>query len=73
MGYDPPDLGGALGVVYVSENYSNLMMGETTEGLIREVDDLRSENEYLKVRIFFFLTNEYILQLLLCVVLLVSS
>ena len=54
VGDDHPDLGGSLGVAYVSENYSNLMMGETTEGLIREVDDLRSENEYLKVRICIF-------------------
>ena len=46
-----PDRGLSPGVAYVSENDSNLMMGETTEGLIREVDELRSENEYLKVRI----------------------
>ncbi|XP_056444598.1 uncharacterized protein si:ch211-197l9.2 [Gadus chalcogrammus] len=43
-----PDRGLSPGVAYVSENDSNLMMGETTEGLIREVDELRSENEYLK-------------------------
>ncbi|CAL8367184.1 unnamed protein product [Lota lota] len=48
VGKDSPDVGVSLGVLNVSENYSNLMMGETTEGLIREVDDLRSENEYLK-------------------------
>ncbi|KAK1898763.1 Protein SOGA1, partial [Dissostichus eleginoides] len=29
--------------------FMDLMMGETTEDLVREVEDLRSENEYLKV------------------------
>ncbi|XP_037628423.1 protein SOGA1 [Sebastes umbrosus] len=31
-----------------SEAFMDLMMGDTTEDLVREVDDLRSENEYLK-------------------------
>lgn len=29
--------------------FIELMMGETTEDLVRELEDLRSENEYLKV------------------------
>ncbi|XP_058500190.1 uncharacterized protein si:ch211-197l9.2 [Solea solea] len=40
--------GGALGLFHASGTFMELMMGETHEDLIREVDDLRSENEYLK-------------------------
>lgn len=41
--------GGGLSLFNSSGAFMNLMMGETTEDLSREVEDLRSENEYLKV------------------------
>uniref|UniRef100_UPI003AAA844B uncharacterized protein n=1 Tax=Centroberyx gerrardi TaxID=166262 RepID=UPI003AAA844B len=41
-----PGSGGSLGVL--NSSFLDLMMGETTEDLVREVEDLRSENEYLK-------------------------
>lgn len=34
-------------------SFMDLMMGETTEDVFREVEDLRSENEYLKVSLTF--------------------
>ncbi|XP_030588499.1 protein SOGA1 [Archocentrus centrarchus] len=40
--------GGGLSLFNSSGAFMNLMMGETTEDLVREVEDLRSENEYLK-------------------------
>ncbi|XP_071333219.1 uncharacterized protein [Trachinotus anak] len=44
-----PDAAGAgLGLFNSSGTFMELMMGETTEDLVREVEDLRSENEYLK-------------------------
>lgn len=45
----PDAAGGAPGLFNSSGSFMDLMMGETTEDLAREVDDLRSENEYLKV------------------------
>ncbi|KAK2851771.1 hypothetical protein Q5P01_008047 [Channa striata] len=43
------DAGGrGVGPLKPSEAFMELMMVETTEDLVREVDDLRSENEYLK-------------------------
>lgn len=51
--------GGSLqakpGVFDSPEAFMQLMMGETTEDLVREVDDLRSENEYLKVSLILIL------------------
>ncbi|XP_071401932.1 uncharacterized protein [Centroberyx affinis] len=41
-----PGSGGSLGVL--NSSFLDLIMGETTEDLVREVEDLRSENEYLK-------------------------
>lgn len=41
--------GASPGAFNSSDTFMQLMMGETTEDLVREVDDLRSENEYLKV------------------------
>lgn len=35
-------------------SFVDLMMAETPEDLVREVEDLRSENEYLKVSLFLF-------------------
>nr|XP_020491664.1 uncharacterized protein LOC109985601 isoform X1 [Labrus bergylta] len=43
-----PHAGGGLGLFDSSGTFLELMMGETTDDLVREVDDLRSENEYLK-------------------------
>uniref|UniRef100_A0A3Q3JXZ3 SOGA coiled-coil domain-containing protein n=1 Tax=Monopterus albus TaxID=43700 RepID=A0A3Q3JXZ3_MONAL len=40
--------GGALSLFNSSGAFMKLMMWESTEDLVREVDDLRSENEYLK-------------------------
>lgn len=40
---------GALSLFNSSGAFMELMMGETTEDLVREVEDLKSENEYLKV------------------------
>uniref|UniRef100_A0A3P8U1K7 SOGA coiled-coil domain-containing protein n=1 Tax=Amphiprion percula TaxID=161767 RepID=A0A3P8U1K7_AMPPE len=44
----PDAAGGGLSLFNSSGSFMDLMMGETTEDLVREVDDLRSENEYLK-------------------------
>lgn len=41
--------GASPGAFNSTDTFMQLMMGETTEDLVREVDDLRSENEYLKV------------------------
>ncbi|KAI3357477.1 hypothetical protein L3Q82_015892 [Scortum barcoo] len=43
-----PDAGGGLSLFGSSGAFMDLMMGETTDDLVREVEDLRSENEYLK-------------------------
>ncbi|MEQ2232669.1 hypothetical protein ILYODFUR_013806 [Ilyodon furcidens] len=45
-----PDAAAAagLGSCQTVGAFMDLMMGETTEDLVREVEDLRSENEYLK-------------------------
>lgn len=40
---------GGLSLFHSSGSFMDLMMGETTDDLVREVEDLRSENEYLKV------------------------
>ncbi|KAM3618059.1 uncharacterized protein V6R79_014671 [Siganus canaliculatus] len=40
--------GGGLSLFNSSGSFMDLMMGETTDDLVREVEDLRSENEYLK-------------------------
>ncbi|XP_042347003.1 LOW QUALITY PROTEIN: uncharacterized protein LOC121946488 [Plectropomus leopardus] len=40
--------GAGLGLFNSSGAFMDLMMGETTDDLVREVEDLRSENEYLK-------------------------
>lgn len=45
----PDAAGGGLSLYNSSGSFMDLMMGETTEDLVREVEDLRSENEYLKV------------------------
>lgn len=50
----PGAAGGGLSLFHSSGSFMDLMMGETTEDLVREVDDLRSENEYLKVSLFHF-------------------
>ncbi|XP_068189437.1 uncharacterized protein si:ch211-197l9.2 [Antennarius striatus] len=42
----PDATGGALSLF--NSSFMDLMMGETTDDLVREVEDLRSENEYLK-------------------------
>ncbi|KAM7411407.1 hypothetical protein PAMA_021411 [Pampus argenteus] len=42
----PDAAGGSLSLF--NSSFMDLMMGETTEDLVREVEDLRSENEYLK-------------------------
>ncbi|XP_032375930.1 uncharacterized protein LOC116692053 [Etheostoma spectabile] len=44
----PDAAGQGLSLFNSSGSFMDLMMGETTEDLVREVDDLRSENEYLK-------------------------
>ncbi|XP_023271312.1 uncharacterized protein LOC111661859 [Seriola lalandi dorsalis] len=44
----PDATGATLGLFNSSGTFMELMMGETTEDLVREVEDLRSENEYLK-------------------------
>ncbi len=50
----PPDAaGGGLGLSNSLGAFMDLMMGETAEDLVREVEDLRSENEYLKVSSLF--------------------
>ncbi|XP_077369532.1 uncharacterized protein LOC144013968 isoform X2 [Festucalex cinctus] len=41
-------LGGALTLVNSSGTFMDLIMSETTDDLVREVEDLRSENEYLR-------------------------
>ncbi|XP_040007648.1 LOW QUALITY PROTEIN: uncharacterized protein LOC120803345 [Xiphias gladius] len=44
-----PDVaGGGLTFLNSSGTFMEFVMGETTEDLVREVEDLRSENEYLK-------------------------
>lgn len=45
----PDAAGEGLSSFNSSGAFMDLMMGETTEDLVREVEDLRSENEYLKV------------------------
>lgn len=45
----PDAPGGGLGLFHSSGALMDFMMGATTEDLAREVEDLRSENEYLKV------------------------
>ena len=45
----PDAAGGGLTVFNSPGAFMELIMGETTEDLVREVEDLRSENEYLKV------------------------
>lgn len=40
---------GGLSLFNSSGSFMDLMMGETTDDLVRELEDLRSENEYLKV------------------------
>ncbi|XP_031701653.1 protein SOGA1 [Anarrhichthys ocellatus] len=40
--------GAGLGLFNSTGPFMDLMMGETTEDVVREVEDLRSENEYLK-------------------------
>lgn len=47
----PDDAAAAGGFGLIKPGFMDLMMGETTEELLREVEDLRSENEYLKVRV----------------------
>ncbi|KAF3697206.1 Protein SOGA1 SOGA family member 1 [Channa argus] len=44
----PDTPGGGLSLLKSPEAFIELMMVETTEDLVREVEDLRSENEYLK-------------------------
>ncbi|KAM6924486.1 uncharacterized protein FYW49_004734 [Xenentodon cancila] len=44
----PDAAGGGLGLLNFPGGFTDLMMGETTEDLVREIEDLRSENEYLK-------------------------
>ncbi|XP_061591264.1 uncharacterized protein si:ch211-197l9.2 [Cololabis saira] len=45
----PPRAAGAgLGLLNLPGAIMDLMMGESTEDLVREMEDLRSENEYLK-------------------------
>uniref|UniRef100_UPI0037E9AC1D uncharacterized protein n=1 Tax=Semicossyphus pulcher TaxID=241346 RepID=UPI0037E9AC1D len=44
----PDATGGGIGLFNSSGTFFDLIMGETTDDLVREVDDLRSENEYLK-------------------------
>ncbi|XP_035864377.1 uncharacterized protein LOC116043620 [Sander lucioperca] len=44
----PDAAGQGLSLFNSSGSFMDLMMGETTEDLVREVEDLRSENEYLK-------------------------
>lgn len=44
-----PDAAAAAGLRGSAGGFMDLMMGETAEDLVREVEDLRSENEYLKV------------------------
>ncbi|XP_077404468.1 uncharacterized protein LOC144037139 isoform X2 [Vanacampus margaritifer] len=41
-------VGGALTLVHSSGAFMDLIMAETTDDLVREVEDLRSENEYLR-------------------------
>lgn len=50
-GHAPPPgaADGGLSLFSSSGSVLDLMMGETTDDLVREVDDLKSENEYLKV------------------------
>lgn len=46
------------GLVHSAGSYlDHLMMGDTAEDLVREVDDLRSENEYLKVSVISLLPD----------------
>ncbi|XP_034550977.1 protein SOGA1-like [Notolabrus celidotus] len=44
----PDAAGGGIRLFDSSGTFFELMMGETTDDLVREVEDLRSENEYLK-------------------------
>nr|XP_046253572.1 protein SOGA1 [Scatophagus argus] len=44
----PDAAGGGLSLFNSSGSFMDLMMGNTTDDLVREVEDLRSENEYLK-------------------------
>lgn len=53
----PDAAGGGLSLFNSSGAFMDLMMGETTEDLVREVEDLRSENEYLKVSLIYFRFN----------------
>lgn len=48
----PDAAGGSLSIFNSSGAFMELVMGETTEDLVREVEDLKSENEYLKVSLF---------------------
>lgn len=52
----PAAAGGVLSLFNSSGAFMELM-GETTDDLVREVEDLRSENEYLKVGLFTSLTE----------------
>lgn len=49
---DATDVG--LDLFSSSGEFADLMMGETTDDLVREVEDLRSENEYLKVGLLLY-------------------
>lgn len=52
----PPDAAdGGLSLFCSSGSVMDLMMGDTADDLVREVDDLRSENEYLKVSFSIYL------------------
>ena len=53
----PDAAGGGPSLFNSSGAFMDLMMGETTEDLAREVEDLRSENEYLKVGLIYFRFN----------------
>lgn len=53
-----PDVAaGGLTLFNSSGVIMDLIMGDTTEGLVREVEDLRSENEYLKVSFLMIKSN----------------
>lgn len=49
----PDAAAGGLSLFNSSGVIMDLMMGDTTEDLVREVEDLRSENDYLKVSFLF--------------------
>lgn len=50
----PDAADGGLSLFNSSGSVMDLMMGDTPDDLVREVDDLRSENEYLKVSYFIY-------------------